>query len=265
MKSKTRKELQELNIRLASNSWPVYRKLLGRIVAGLDADVFPDKDKLMGAIRNQNVDLLLDLADSLVSQKHDTATKHFVANQIAYLIKKYPFPKTLGSFDPESKAREKFFEAEQKCKATNERLVGPCRPWDSHLHSMTSFIGYVLGGDLEYSTWWEYCDFGPGAAVGVSGNASNVKRKIASRWTVTPSALIDGFAAFSQNWSLLDCINSSEIDRPICLDGETLFREFVGHCDVISYNKIAFVPKTTRVHRTIAAEPLVNGFLQGNR
>lgn len=275
MKSKMFKELKQLDKTLSTNSWTVYRSVLGRLLA--ETDVFPQRDQLMGALRNQNVDRLLDIADDMVAQKYATATEHFVAHQFASLIRKYPFPTNLGVFDPEKKAREKFHAAEAHCASTNEKLRGVISPDLSvNLAKMRDFISYVLGEqDIDLTSWYEQCDFGPGASLGVNGNASNVKRKIASRWTVTPGAMAYGFAAFSHDWNLLRSFARDDLpitriyhdetllpEAPLCMDGDQLYNRFQRECDVVSYNKIAFAPKTTRVHRTIAVEPLVNGFLQ---
>jgi hypothetical protein len=248
---------------LSKNSWINYRKLLGRLVKDLS---FPMKDQLLGALRAQQVDRLLEIADSLSSQKYDDATQHFVGNQVAYLIKKYPFPSNLGSFDPKKAALEKFVSAELKCAQTNvnfkERTFKRSST-HSELHNMRCFISYVIGNKPpSLSSLYKVCDFGPGASIGVGGNATNLKRKIASDWSVTPSALAYGYAAFVHDWNLLKSFKGNEDASILGLDPEVLWARYKETCTIANYNKIAFVPKTTKVHRTIAVEPLINGYLQ---
>lgn len=262
MKSKRLKGVINLNKALSNNYWTNYRKFLGRIVEGL-SDTFEWRHDVMGALRNQDVDRLLALADSLSSQKYDDATHHFVANQVAYLIKKFPFPPSLGSFNPEKKAREKFLASEATCRLTNEYFTSQFFSdgdvqWK--FHNMRNFIAYVLG-NVSLASIYGSCDFGPGANIGVNGNASNIKQKIACDWTVTPSALMYGYAAFVQDFSLMRCFSSYESPY-VCLDPDKLLSDFREACTVINYNKIAFVPKTTATHRVIAVEPLINGYVQ---
>jgi hypothetical protein len=112
------------------------------------------------------------------------------------------------------------------------------------------------------SSLYKVCDFGPGASIGVGGNATNLKRKIASDWSVTPSALAYGYAAFVHDWNLLKSFKGNEDASILGLDPEVLWARYKETCTIANYNKIAFVPKTTKVHRTIAVEPLINGYLQ---
>lgn len=259
------KGLSSLNRKLSQNSWETYKQFLYRTVVGL-SDVHSFKASIIGALRNDNVDALLDIADSLSSTLHEDATNHFVANQVAYLIKKFPFPTKLGSFRPEQVAREKFLESESACRRVNEyfRSVHDLdAPVQDLFLKMRGFISRTLGNFPSLDSWYRVCDFGPGANIGVSGKATNVLRKIAAHWTVTPGAFMYGQAAFSQDWNLLRCLSAPRgVNSIINLDIAVIRDAWKENCEVLNHNKIAFAPKTTRTARTIAVEPLINSYLQ---
>jgi len=48
----------------------------------------------------------------------------------------------------------------------------------------------------------------------------------------------------------------------VCYDEEAAFEAYLRRIDVVEYNKISFVPKTAKTHRTIAVGPLLNGLCQ---
>lgn len=262
MKSKLNQQAFVLRQVLAKKSWQTYKDFLCRLV--VDSSLPSGYgDLVVGALRNDDVDSLLDMADSLSSQKYGDAASHFAANQVAYCIKKYPFPPRLGTQNPRKVAKEKFLSSEAKCSRMN-RYFQSVHDLDATVqadfHQMRSFISYVLGDSIDLPSWYQQCDFGPGSNIGIGGEATNLKRKLASDWTVTPGALHYGFAAFVQDWNFLRCLQGA--DSFVCLDMPVLFGRYRESCSVVSYNKIAFVPKTARTFRTIAVEPFVNSYLQ---
>jgi hypothetical protein len=263
MKSKSLREIQHLNQALSKSSWTNYRKLLGRLCQ--DFIHLPYTSKIAGLLRNNDVLGLVALADSLSEQKYLTAADHFAANQFAALIKKYPFPSDLNPFDPEKKAREKFELAEDKCLLQNSFFENqfdfePSLQYD--FSSMRNFIAYVIGYEPKLSTIYKRCDFSPGASVGVHGNATNIARKLASRWSVSPSAALYARSAILNNWHFTECLLSDVAGSIVSLDPDLASRRFWERVDLVPYNKIAFVPKTAKTFRSIAVEPLLNGYLQ---
>lgn len=261
MKSKTGKRLENSR-RLSHNSWEFYRKFLGKIVSDLpDSESY--KDQVIGALQTNDVDSLLGIADSLSSQLYGDARSHFLANQVASLIKKYPFPANLGSFKPKEAAWEKYLASEQKCARSNRyfRSVHDLdAPVQADFKAMRDFIIRVLGPDVDRTSWYEACDFGPGASIGVNGEATNLNRKIGSNWTVSAGALDYGYAAFVHDWNLIRSFTGRLGIQN--LDSSKLREDFRMKCTVVGHNKIAFAPKTTKTDRVIAVEPLINGFLQ---
>lgn len=210
---------------------------------------------------------LLELAGSLSDTVYPDAAHHFAANQFSSLIKKYPFDvKTLKPAAEEA-AWRKFLATEQKCSAINlnARAAGSLSRGtgvlDYHLQRMRDFISYVLGNECRVDMFGDLCEFGPGANVGVSGDDTNRKKKLLSKWSCTPSAL--DYARYV----LKDHIQVGELlvnPNDVVLDdySELFDREFRKRLELVHYNKVTFVPKTTMVSRSIAVEPLLNSYLQ---
>lgn len=265
MKSKVQRSLRRLRRSLSTLSWENYRKLIGNIC--LDHIGQTWSAPILEFIRNEDISGLVAYADSLVAQKHATASEHLLANQIASLIRKYPFPKHLNPFDPEAKARDTFLKYEDVCRRMNEKFSNQDSFWsESHFRNefqlMYRFIRYVIGETPNLSDIYDKCYFGPGASVGVHGNATNLKRKIASDWSVSPSAFLYARSAVLNNWHLVELLARQNVGGYVCLDPELLYKKFKDRCAIRAYNKIAFVPKTVTTFRSIAVEPLLNGYVQ---
>jgi len=208
---------------------------------------------------------LIELADYVSSSVFSTAAEHRLCNQLSAVIRKYPFPSGSVGYDPKGAALKTFLASEHKCSRVNRRFqlfLNKRSPHEYALSQARSWISYVLG-DLSLSEIWDYCGFGPGASVGVHGNATNDARKLlASSWTVTPSAFHYGLAALSTDihiWELL----LQRPDSPFYpMDPEAFRKAYGDKVELVDYNKIAFVPKTAKTDRTIAVEPLINGYIQ---
>lgn len=264
MKSKVQRSLRRLRRNLSANSWENYRQLIAGVCQDHIATSWSTKvAELLG---NNDISGLVDYADSLVEQKHPTASQHLLANQIASLIRKYPFPTDLNPYDPEKKARDTFLKSEDKCRQMNERLSSPdfwgSTSFGSEFESMYRFIRYVLRDSPDLKSIYDKCYFGPGASIGVHGNATNLKQKIASDWSVSPSAFLYARSAVLNNWHLVELLARKEAGGFVCLDPDLLYKRFGERCVIRAYNKIAFVPKTVKTFRSIAVEPLLNGYVQ---
>lgn len=207
---------------------------------------------------------LLDYADYLSSLKHSTADQHFTANQLALLIRKYPAHKLKG-LDPKAKALQTFMESEQRCKETNERLLTPgAIPFyaSDALERARAWIRYVIGERPPLGKIVNECGFTPGASLGVHGNATNLARKMLSaEWSCTPKAswfALRSLAAHAQVRELLCAIPG----KGVCYDPEAFRVNFRDKVSWVNHNKITFVPKTAKTHRSIAVEPLLNSYVQ---
>lgn len=220
---------------------------------------------LADSFRARRFPEMLMIADSLSGQMYPDATTHFVANQFAQLIRKYPWPPKVVATDPEGQAIRAFRFAERRCQLLNRKfaLLDSFRdPYGTELNKMRKFILNVLGESPNFEEISRNCAFGAGASVGVHGNATNLLRKVLSkRWTVSPGAFTYGYWAIMRDPHLRDFLLGSK-GNVSCLDWNTSKSVYSDKALLVNYNKISFVPKTAKTHRAIAVEPLLNGFLQ---
>lgn len=243
----------------------VYSKVLS-IVLESNLALSPFKNLVLGKLRARDYKGLLDFADELGDTVYFSAAQHYAAHQLAALIKKYPFKGPIEGVDPEKKALEKFAKAEHLCKRYNlifrlERKLNRTRSLQIRT-KMRRWIRSVLGDEPSYASIWALCDFTPGASVGVSGNATHLAAKLlAPGWSVSPTALPYALASLRSNaqiWELLLKQEGPHYSYDPILFEEKLYEK----AHKVTYNKIALVPKTAKVHRTIAVEPFANSFIQ---
>lgn len=225
----------------------------------------PITTMISGLLEDQDWVNLYAYADQLSKQTYTTAHEHFVGQQWAALIKKFPFPKNILDLKPRDNAIAAFWAAEHRCKRVNQkfRLYRTLRsPNEALLDRMRSFIAYVLG-PLDLDKVYDNCDFGPGAAIGVHGNATNISRKLlAEKWSVTPGAYSYAFVACMRTRLRDSLWSHSQVPSVVCYDVDDAEVNFAKRCCVTIHNKISFVPKTAKISRSVAVEPLLNGFVQ---
>nr|URG16031.1 MAG: RNA dependent RNA polymerase [Leviviridae sp.] len=229
---------------------------------------FDFAQEILRLLRSKSWAELLSYADSLSSQSYDDATRHFVANQFASLVRKYPWNPVDVLTDPEGTALKKWLSAEHACKRHNQRfrLFQTLRsPHEDLLSRVRGFIRYVIGDSPNIERIYELCDYTGGASLGCHGNRTNIAAKLSMEDTVTPGALVHYYNALAANapllskfWEYRDYRDTG--CRIYCLDN--VFDKYVHSVRVVTHNKIAFVPKTAKTLRPIAVEPVGNGFLQ---
>lgn len=149
------------------------------------------------------------------------------------------------SFEREKLALEKWIAAEDSCQRTNSMLARyrsgeetPPPRLASILHlaqrKVSSILGYL---DLDFvireSRW------GPGATSAVTGNDTSSEAKFSARADVSP----------------------------YCLSYALLLRKAIPSWQpkdyhLVDYNKLLFVPKSSKIDRAICVEPHINSFLQ---
>lgn len=249
-----------------SKFWDLLRKLC-------DAhDAYP----FVSLIRNGIGDWKesMRVADLLSSQKYDDYKTHFVANQFSLLVRKHPLAKIHG-LSPRDNALAKFKNAEHRCKWVNRkfRLFTKRSPYEAQLQRMRDFIQYVLGPVPSDSDIAREAGFGPGASIGIHG-ATNFARKIlAESWSCTPGAFDIGFNVIVNHPILADTLRpvryynqagTGNASWSAVYDTDSSKSRNAYHEKVTCtrHNKIVFVPKTAKVLRTIAVEPLINGYVQ---
>jgi hypothetical protein len=243
-------------------------RLFRHLALDLKLSEEPEVLRAVGLLTSRKYKSFLSLTGSWAAQKYGSSDKHFAWNQLSCLLKKYPFVDE--SIDTQSAAMKKFFKAEHTCKRVNARFVARRKrrstpvtvwkplPYESYLHSARRYIQQVLGVTPEFAKIWDMCDFGPGASVGVSGTATHKGVKLESDWTVTPLAAPYARAAMIGDhhiWELLT-------EYPVCFDKHIFTDAFDEKLRFVKANNIITVPKTALVDRTIAIEPVLNGYLQ---
>lgn len=225
-----------------------------------------ERDFLIGVIRNGDLASYYDYTERMASLKYESPWQHYVYAQLHALIKKNR-DISLPGLDPKKEAFDAFLQNDsrltdviQKMPEVNHEIVHKARgfinrvlPYDSNL------VGNVLSE----------CAFGPGANIGVHGDATNVHRKMASDLTVTPRCLPYAFSAVMGVPSLADTFFESKeyqtddgTNRICCVDKDVAWLNFRKRVKLVDYKKISFVPKTAKTHRVIAVEPVLNGFVQ---
>jgi len=223
--------------------------------------------QLLGAVRARRWEQVARLADSLGMQLHPGVLDQYVSSQVSALVKKFPFtPLELPGFNPEEAAMKKFMSAEHRCRRVNQRSAllryGVGFPHGEVLSLMKGYIRRVLGDKPNYTRIYDLCDWGPGANVGVTGDRTNFARKfLAKKWTVTRSALSYATRALWSNDQLRHILLREGRDI-VCLDYELFVEKVRARTVLVTSNNINFVPKTFKTYRSIASEPLLNGFLQ---
>lgn len=222
---------------------------------------------LLGAIRARHWNKVVESVESLDMQSHSSVQDLYVKTQLVALVKKFPFtPDELKGFDPEQTAWKKFLQSEHRCKRQNQRF-GLLRYGVGFTHGdllidARRYIRKVLGSSPNLPRIYAQCDWGPGANVGVSGDRTNLARKfLARKWSVTRLALSYCTEALWSNDQLRHLILPGR-GGIVCLDREVFSRLVRERVQLVTSNNVNFVPKTFKTFRSIASEPLLNGFLQ---
>lgn len=193
----------------------------------------------------------------------DYLTAYSFANdhQAVSFMKKVPLQ--IAGVDPEAAAKTKFLEAELACKETNARIrnfmaapQGVSGAISRVITTAIAKIHEVLGDKPESREWLYACRFGPGTFNHADARGlTSLYDKLQVRPSVTNElAAVAALLVTSQpQWA-----------RSITDDETEGFWPIVRTSDfsLTPGNKVAFVPKTTVTHRSIAIEPLMNIYAQ---
>lgn len=256
-----------LNSKLQVESTDLYWSILDKL--SKDFQHFDMLQELRASIKARDFLSCLSAADSLSEQKYPDATQHFVANQFANLVRKYPDIEAAKKLRPDVKATKTFLSAERRCRLMNEKFRlwrnrKKARPYEREFDEMRKFIAYVIGFEPKHSVINSLTGFGPGASIGVHGDATNAARKLlSSDWSVSASAYYYAYVACMEHVHvravlLPEHAGFTSGDPTYALERERFRRK----SKLCNNNKITFVPKTAKTHRSIAIEPLLNGFVQ---
>jgi len=167
---------------------------------------------------------------------------------VSQMMSKNPLLPT--SHNRKAKALEKWYDAEEKCCATNERFklyeegkFSFSVKYESFYRRFQQCVFRILGnlsrGDLEFAE--SNFRFGPGATASVSGSDVLPSRKItAHEWTVTPRLQPYLYSLFPR------------------FGGEAAVRGYA----LQAYDKVTFVPKNAKTDRPISIGPHANIYVQ---
>jgi hypothetical protein len=198
---------------------------------------------------------------SVLPQNYLTASSFADDSQAVSFMKKVPL--RIAGVDPEAAAKEKFLAAELACKETNARIrtfvaapLGVSGAISRVISTAIAKIHSVLGDRPDSREWLYACRFGPGTFNHTETRGlTSLYDKLQVRPSVTPDmTAVAALLVMSQpQWakSITDC--ETEGFWPIVCESD--FALTPG-------NRVAFVPKTTVTHRSIAIEPLMNIFAQ---
>lgn len=221
-----------------------------------------DALKLIGLLRNGSFGAAVRVADAFTKQSYGDAHSHYVWHQLAALVRKCPIPDP--SLQPEEEAWKKFLASEHNCRRVNSKLLAERRSGREKYSVIRDlsrkWISKVIGREPNLRKIYERCGFGPGASLGVHGEATHLAAKLcAESWTCTPTATQYAQHAMMGEPLMWEYLQNRSI---FCLDAETFVSEFNNRVKHVAANKITMVPKTALVHRTIAIEPTLNGYIQ---
>lgn len=170
--------------------------------------------------------------------------KHFAEDyQIAELLTKSRNVPCSSDEQRQVEAQRKFLSAEEANRATNHRLW--CEPQPEWFGTFSYWVLRILGpltSDV-LSKIQERSDFGPGVAVGVRGDGLVKSKKFDAIPVCTP-------ALYDMLPGLLDC------------DLLEYWGDVKGKARVVEGNAHFTVPKSWKVDRCAAKEPLWNSKLQ---
>lgn len=224
---------------------------------------------LCGSLRNRNFLRALDIADSITQQQYSNAREHFVLNQAAALVRKFPLP--FPGVDPESAAMKKFHAAEHRCKRLNQKMVAynkrPLldRPYRTILRDARTWIEKVIGEKPDILAILDEADFTAGANIGVGGNATSQSDKlrvlIQTGLSVTPSARGYFKALLWRNIHYRELLLVQK-NGVYCHDISCFNENFDKLVKNVDYNEIFMVQKETKCHRTAAKEAAGNSAIQ---
>lgn len=231
---------------------------------------YPELAKAAGMIRAGHVVRAYELLSGLHPKVYD-AQATFVVAQAKAALSKCVFP----GLDPTAAAIKRWHQAEHRCKRTNQRIKSwktrlaarkpggdnKTLPYLGWITRAQRFISSVLGESPPIDEIMEKCRNGPGATVGVSGDATHYIRKTLGRWDVSPTAAVyakAGLAKDLANWELLGLHK----DGLILFDDLEFGARASQRMEFIHYDETLLVPKNAKTHRFICKQPTLNCFVQ---
>lgn len=274
-------------------------KLFVEVAGALGLAEEADVRKAAGMLAAKQYVSFLSLTDSWTTQQYGSAAEHAAWNQLACLYKKLPFDDP--TIDREAAALTKFHKAEARCHRINQRFRAYANrearprdatrkplPYHAQFHRARMWIQKVIGAEPNLPRLLGMSGFCPGTSVGLNGDLTHAAAKLSvPEWPVTPSAAPYAVAALLGDQHVQEYLTGPlyrsdyalDTSTPLILGNEiglssagqyfwpadladVVTRLIWSRLVMVRHNKIVVVPKTALSGRTIAAEPLLNGYLQ---
>lgn len=250
-----------MNINKTADNAVSYPRLFWAMACDLHLEGHPNVQKAYSLLNTSKFLSFIKEVDSWTTQLYTSSLEHQRWNQLACFLIKYPF--TDPSLDRDAAAMTKFYRSEHRCRRMNTLIRAvkskPDHPLAKQLAHMRRYIRSVIGVKPDMRQIYSECGFGPGSSIGVSGNATHLGAKLSAEViTCSPLAFPYACAAVLHHRSYLNTL----FEGPYCLDAEWLATSVGERVQYVHYNKITCVPKNAKTSRTIAVEPLWNGFVQ---
>jgi len=198
-----------------------------------------------------------------------SAGSYFPNACLASLLSKYELKGVTG-YDPQAKAWERFWRAEQLCRSTNKR-IRHYRGREYRLPKHRQYVNWVFHsarrkisrwlGPVDRQSLFDDAHHGPGGCIGVVRPKTTAYFKFAAEdYSVSARCfpLAAEMVGSDEIWSR--ALNGLEpfVPGPI----QPVLDILKARCKRTDYNKVTFVPKTAKTKRSIAVEPLLNVALQ---
>lgn len=209
---------------------------------------------------------LLGIVDTTINPADYADPESFRDDYLAVsLLSKCPLD--LG-LDRQAAARDNFLKAEASCAATSKRLSLPLPTSLCNAVSPSAIISIARDkiakwlGPLDWSEAESLFGFGPGATASSPNREGDAYHKYRMKPVATVGCADLACTAiarvprwFQQAGGFSDQVPTlvGELERVIYL------REHIHH---VIGNRVTYVPKDAKKDRTIAAEPLMNGYIQ---
>jgi hypothetical protein len=238
--------------------------VLSVLASGLSDDTKIPRDVLNECIRTRDVSGLFQVADSLDATAYASADLLLQDRLVGELFSKFDFFDS--PFNKREKAKLRFFEAEERCREANLRVVHGQKDLSTDqnavLHSAIRLIEQrILRGKFEVDEILDFARFGPGATLCVKGPFTTEYFKLSEKCpTVSSDAFpyAEALLAHDDKWrAYLQGIHPFDV-----WGRYTPVKEQAPELGLVDYNKVAFVPKNAKTERSIAIEPYFNVYFQ---
>jgi len=238
-------------------------EVLSVLASGLSDDSKLPRDILTECIRTRDVSGLFQVADSLDATVYASADLLLQDRLVVELFSKFNFHDS--PFNKRERAKLRFFEAEERCREANFRVVHGQQALSSDvnavLHGAIRLIEQRILGRFEVNAMLDFARFGPGASLCVKGPFTTEYFKLCEKVPTVSSGAFpyaEALLAYDVKWSAyLQGIHPFDVwgpFLPVKGEGQEL--------GLVDYNKVAFVPKNAKTDRSIAIEPYFNVYFQ---